>query len=166
MKNKIYSVHPRLTCGSGVMVDENTARRVVQQELEQVAWCIDGSSGPGNKATAQQWGAYGAAETLTELPRRWEVEDMATGIVVERPFSINDLKKETVLYIIDGFDAEKRQLRTRRIMVADPKKWSYSGDERVWQVSGDVTSPSGLKGVAMIALDRLLRERRLALAVR
>lgn len=81
-----FSVHPRYSCGSGAQVSDQQAVYVACDELDCYEAAIDGIYGAADKEKAEREGLSGIVLFMVERPKHWEIHDVLTGEVTERPF--------------------------------------------------------------------------------
>lgn len=73
-----YNVRPRYTPGSGAMVDEATARRVVVEERRFYEIALEGAWGEEDLKKARELGLRGIVECIHERAGGFDVLDLLT----------------------------------------------------------------------------------------
>jgi hypothetical protein len=76
-----FNVKPRYTAGSPAMVDEGTAHRVAESELQSFEYASDERCGAETAEKARRLGLGGIVTAMREQPRGkgWDVLDLITG---------------------------------------------------------------------------------------
>lgn len=88
-----FNVTPRYSSGSPAQVDEDTARRVADDERRDYACALDGSYGVTEQKHAQDAGLAGIVEEREERADCWLVTDLLTGDRFVRMFPSIDEKR-------------------------------------------------------------------------